>query len=286
MIVKHDYLVEILLATYNGEKYLTRQIESIITQTSKKWKLFIRDDGSTDGTIKIIEDYVQKYPNKINHIISDKKNIGSTLNFSRLLENAGDNYIMFCDQDDIWLSNKIQISMEKMIELESSQENLPCLVFSDLVVVDDDENVISSSFWQQSRHIHSNSSDLYTIIANSMITGCTILLNKFAKNTIKKIPTNIIQHDHWVSIIVAYFGKIGFLNEPTVLYRQHSNNAVGSNDVNFKYLFKKIFSIPKIIHDWKAAYSKLPFKVIYSRVLISKIIYNLKRLTYKNNYGK
>ena len=136
-------MIDILMATYNGGKYISEQINSILNQTYKEWTLYIRDDGSKDNTVDIIDDYCKKYPGKIIRIKDDKLGLGAKLNFSELMKYSKSNYCMFADQDDVWLNTKIEDTMNKMIEAENIHgKETPILVHTDLKVVDGNLNII------------------------------------------------------------------------------------------------------------------------------------------------
>lgn len=104
-------MIDILLATYNGEEYLRQQIDSIICQSYTNWRLIIRDDSSSDGTLAIIKDYVKRYLNKIILVDENTPNLGSSKSFIRLLDFVSNDYFMFTDQDDVWLPNKVELSI-------------------------------------------------------------------------------------------------------------------------------------------------------------------------------
>ena len=118
--------VDILLATYNGERFLQKQIDSILQQTYSNFTIYIRDDGSKDGTIKIIKDYAQKYPNKILFIEDILGNLGVTQNFNELMKYSSANYIAFSDQDDIWLPQKIEKSFDRPFTGRAFKKLKPC----------------------------------------------------------------------------------------------------------------------------------------------------------------
>ena len=140
-------MVDILMATYNGELYLEEQIKSIIKQSYKNWILYIRDDGSKDNTLKIINRYTYKYPDKIKLIADDRGNLGSNMNFKELMQYSKNEYCMFCDQDDVWLEDKIKLSLDKIKKLENKYgKNTPILVHTDLKVVNEKLDEISESF--------------------------------------------------------------------------------------------------------------------------------------------
>ena len=130
MTIQCDKKVAILMATYNGEKYLSEQIESIINQTFTDWVLYIHDDGSTDGTLEIIKKYVKIYPKKI-ILIQGERTGGAKFNFFSLMDKVTAEYIMFSDQDDWWLPDKINKTLEKCIKIENGQKDTPVVVFTD-----------------------------------------------------------------------------------------------------------------------------------------------------------
>lgn len=216
--------VDILLATYNGEKYLKQQLDSILTQTYKNFRLIISDDMSTDSTREILNEYVQKDKRIVAY--THEKNLGVVANFEFLLTKVENKYYMFCDQDDIWNEDKIEKTLKRLEETNAD------LVFTDLQVVDDELNTIYNSYWElkglkDKIEKHNGFEALYL---NNYVTGCTILAKI---ETIKKslpLPKNskYVLHDYWIALIVSQNGKIEFLNEPTIKYRQHKNNKVGS----------------------------------------------------------
>ena len=128
-------MIEILLSSFNGEKYIKELLDSIIAQSYENWQLLIRDDGSKDSTSDIINKYEQIYPTKIKIINDGGKNLGSTLSFARLLECCQGEYIMLSDQDDVWLPNKIELTLNEIVNLASGVKNQPLMVFTDLKVV-------------------------------------------------------------------------------------------------------------------------------------------------------
>ena len=137
-------MIDILLSTYNGKRFLEKQLDSILAQTYTEWRLLIRDDTSSDSTRAILEKYQQLNPQKIilfpNNI---NKNIGVIKSFENLLECSNKEYIMFCDQDDIWLPNKIEVTLNTMKDLEAKHSTqTPIAVHSDLTLIDENENEI------------------------------------------------------------------------------------------------------------------------------------------------
>lgn len=216
--------VDILLATYNGEKYLVEQLESILSQTYSDFRLLISDDCSTDGTRKILEEYKNK-DDRI-QLFFQGKNLGVIKNFEYLLKKVENDYYMLSDQDDIWKNNKIEKSIEKLKNSESD------LVYSDLEVVDENLNVTYESYWKlkgiyKKIKKYNNFEALYL---NNFITGCTILSKKEYIKDILPLPntSKFVLHDYWISLIISQKGKISYIEEPLIKYRQHKNNKIGS----------------------------------------------------------
>ncbi|MDD5064775.1 MAG: glycosyltransferase family 2 protein [Phycisphaerae bacterium] len=221
-------MIDILLATYNGEKYLTQQIDSIVAQTYKDWQLLIRDDLSTDNTVNIIKNYTRRCPDKIRLIEDSKGHLGLVRNFEALLESSQSEFIMFCDQDDIWLPNKIELTLNAMEAAGKTQPNTPLLIHTDLKVVDETLTPIAESFWKLHRISPENDCQLKKIIYRNIVTGCTVMINKKAKEISMPFSPEARIHDWWIALNVVKNGKIIHVTTTTVLYRQHTANIIGA----------------------------------------------------------
>ena len=222
--------VTILLATYNGEKYINHQLNSILKQSYTNWRLLIRDDHSTDNTISIIEQCKKKYPDKINILQNTGNNAGSSFNFSALLEAAADKkYIMFCDQDDEWQSDKIELTLQTMIQKEKEYgSHHPLLVFTNFQYVDESLQIIESK-----KHFRVNKQDNLSfshLLANNPVYGCTMMINRVLAEKVKYIPPEAENHDYWIALVASIYGNIIYLQEKTLLYRQHQKNVSGNFD--------------------------------------------------------
>lgn len=216
--------VDILLATYNGEKYLIEQLDSILAQTHTNFRLIISDDCSTDGTRKILEEYKAK-DNRI-ELFFQAKNLGVIKNFEYLLKKVESKYYMLSDQDDIWKKDKIEKSLDKLINSESD------LVYSDLEVVDESLNVTYKSYWKL-KGIYSKIkkyNNFNALYLNNFITGCTLISKKEYIKDILPLPatSKFVLHDYWIALVVSQEGKISYIEEPLIKYRQHKNNKIGS----------------------------------------------------------
>lgn len=233
--------IAILMATYNGEKYICQQIDSILSQTCKDWELYIHDDGSTDNTIAAVESYVEKYTDKI-HLIDGKSTGGAKYNFFYLFGQVEAPYYMTCDQDDVWLDKKIELTYDKMLTIENKAD-VPCLVYTELRVVDSELNTIADTMsGYQSLDCHKRTINQF-ILQNS-VTGCTMMINRALRDKMLHITDidNTIMHDWWAALVAAQFGKTAFIDEPTILYRQHGDNSLGALGINkLSYIVRRVW---------------------------------------------
>lgn len=222
-------MIDILMATYNGMPYLREQIESIIGQTYADWNLLISDDCSSDETVAVIEEYVQR-DSRIKLVSSESRYGCAKSNFINLVKYSSAEYAMFCDQDDVWLPNKIELTIGCMHELEKSHERAAALlVFTDMFVVDENLSVIADSFEALS-NIDPERVLFRQLLAQSVGAGCTMMINRVLIGLLNESSDveNMIMHDWWASLIAACFGSIGHVAVSTSLYRQHSDNSVGA----------------------------------------------------------
>ena len=243
--------VQIIMATYNGERYIKEQIDSIIASTYKDWVLTIYDDGSTDDTLSILKKYEEQYPEQI-QVVKNKENKGVIGNFLQGVQNSKLSYIMFCDQDDVWLPEKIKLTLTTMLQEEKRRKNKPLSVFTDARVVDQDLTTIHESFFK-SNQLDPSKLDLAHMLMENKLIGCTVMINEGVKNLITTLPKKGRLHDWWIGLISATFGDIVFLPEQTLLYRQHSNNVVG-NQSYVGYVMKRFRTIFKQKDSIKANY--------------------------------
>ena len=218
--------IDILMAVKNGEKFIAEQIDSILNQTFQDFRLIIRDNWSSDNTPAIIEEYVRKYPDKIQAVHDD---VDCTENFSRnfmqLLTYAKADYVMFTDADDYWLPYKIQVTLWHMKELERKNPGLPALVFSGMKVVD--ENLQSMNRCVQYALDMAEYKPANLLMSN-VVSGCTSMMNKAlytkSKGYIEGMP---FAHDSILAVLGALCGVIEHIPAAMILYRQHQHNASG-----------------------------------------------------------
>lgn len=233
--------ITVLLATYNGSKYVRQMIDSVLAQDCADFHLILSDDGSKDDTREILDEYADKYPDKVTHYRSGTRFGNAQNHFMHLLLQFHDTpYIMFCDQDDYWHPDKIRKTLEKMQEVEESGK--PAMVHTDLRVVDGNLEQMDPSFMHFSK-LQGHRLALNQLLVQNVVTGCTMMLNReLAELACKHLPQGeILMHDWWLALIAAAMGTTGYLNEATIDYRQHGNNVVGAkNTRSVAYILKKI----------------------------------------------
>lgn len=242
----------ILMATYNGEQYIERQIQSIISQRFQNWKLLISDDLSTDGTCFIIEKFCNRYPDKIFFLKEERVKRGVKENFSYLLRQAGKyDYYLFCDQDDIWYENKIDVLVNRL-EQQQEVSVRPYLIYSDLEVGKEESDTKKMRFTQFSGLTYPNEDIFRRLLSYNFVPGMSLMFNYALYVRIREIPDKAIIHDWWVSLVAAAFGSIVFVPEILGFYRQHESNVIGA----YKNLSALQKAADAIKHNKIAAYSK------------------------------
>lgn len=225
--------VEILMAAYNGERYVRAQIDSILAQTDDRWHLTVSDDGSTDATPDILDEYVARFPERVARYRSGRRFGGACGHFLHLMAQCDAPYMLFCDQDDVWYPEKVGIMLNGLMRAE--QENgseTPLLVFSDLTPSDEQLRPIAASMmaYQDQR---TDGLDYRSLLMQNVVTGGAMGINRalarLAAGTVNE--RDIIMHDGWLAAVAARFGKIVYVPQTLSAYRQHGDNSVGAQNV-------------------------------------------------------
>ena len=236
-------MITIIMAVYNGQEYIREQLESLKDQTYTEWRLVIRDDRSSDKTAEIVKKFSDEVEQEVIFKVNEKPSGSAKNNFALLINDAKESdYVMFCDQDDIWKKDKIEITFNKMKQAEERYgRDFPLLVHGDVEVIDENGNINADSMFEMS-HINADSK-LPQILIQNHVTGCTMMCNKKLIAGISEYASSeyIIMHDYLAALYASVFGKIEVIKKPLLSYRQHSGNSVGAkNNNNPVYLLKRL----------------------------------------------
>lgn len=267
-------MVEILLPTYNGEQYLSQQLDSILCQTYTDWRLIVRDDGSKDNSLNILCDYAHRYPDKFLLIEDKEGNQGTTKSFELLLKHSTAEYVMLADQDDIWMDDKVEVTFACLRELEAEYPDMPCMVSTDAKCIDGKNRVICESFFRSQKFFHDVEDDVERMIALNIVQGSTLCINRKVIAHVFPIPKDQF-HDKWMAVITVHYGHYRYLRRPTLLYRQHDNNVVGANNISLMYFVRRFTKQFGLAVQF---YRDLPFKPKLWRWIAYKVWYTMKRI--------
>ncbi|HEM3633850.1 glycosyltransferase family 2 protein [Streptococcus suis] len=221
--------VNILMSTYNGQQFLAEQIRSIQEQTYTDWTLFIRDDGSSDNTKEILKDF-ERQDSRIHLIDSDKSdNLGVIKSFHKLVNHDRADYYFFSDQDDVWLPNKLELSLN---EAQNYPANLPLMVYMDLKVVNQDLEIMTESMVKSQSH-HANTELVQELTENTVTGGVAMINHHLAE--MWQVTEDILMHDWYLALLASAFGNLVFIDQPGELYRQHSDNVLGARTLSKRF---------------------------------------------------
>ena len=226
--------IDILLATYNGSKYLPEQLNSILSQSYKNINVIIRDDGSSDNTVDIIKEYEQE-DNRVRLLNDNLGNLGFVRNFEELMKHSDAEYIMFSDQDDVWYKNKVEISYLEIKKIEGEYGcKVPTLVHTNSRILNFEVKT--------TKKFISNYAKNYSIensFFNFFVQGSTMIINKYLKEESLPFSEYVYLHDRYLHLVAEFIGIRRYIDIPTMDYRQHLNNEIGSKSES---IFKRLYS--------------------------------------------
>ncbi|GGC97901.1 glycosyltransferase family 2 protein [Undibacterium terreum] len=224
-------MIDIALASYNGEKYISEQIDSILSSELDASRfalksIIVSDNRSTDRTADIVTEIAQRH-DKVKLTINEKR--GVINNFNHALTHSTADYIMLSDQDDIWQHNKILLSMQKLLEMEEAHgKDCPLLVFTDLAITDSRLNTVQPSFFDYMKIKPEGYQLPANIFLSNVAPGCTMIFNRKLLEMAMPVPEQAAMHDWWLILVATTFGKVGHVDQATIFYRQHEGNQVGA----------------------------------------------------------
>lgn len=230
----------ILLAAYKGGRFIRPMVDSILAQDTGGWRLILSDDG--EDTAPILQEYADRYPDRITHYRSGRCFGSAQKHFMHLLDHFGSqtDYVMFCDQDDVWHPDKVRLTRELM-ERTETDPGQPVLVHTDLRVVDGSLTELDPSFLHYSG-LDGHCLALHQLLLQNVVTGCTVMINRaLARLACRPQAEEAMQmHDWWLALLAAAAGKAAFLDQPTMDYRQHGGNVVGASGTGLSVLWGKL----------------------------------------------
>lgn len=265
---KRSYKLAVIMSTFNGEKYISEQINSILNQKTTydvSIQILVRDDMSVDGTVKLISE-IAGHDQRVKLVDSNNENLGVKASFFKLLSIANDfDLVFFSDQDDVWNPDKVEEFMNKAT-VENVFTKTPAGIYSDAWISDALAQPTSEKM--STRYDWKATDVSYQFLSfNYRIVGATYAINDAAVKLVNEVPTEwtpkLNMHDSFIGLLISIYGKNYCINQPLVYYRQHGNNLVGAGTKN-KFINQKIGqaigSIKQLISDDLLAYRFMEIK--------------------------
>ncbi|MFQ1656707.1 glycosyltransferase family 2 protein [Aeromonas veronii] len=227
-------MIDIVIATFNPKIYLLEQIDSILSQgyIDKVNRIIIVDDNSVDKNYLLL---AIKKDSRIELYKNTSGKCGAKNNFSYGLSLTSSDFVMTCDQDDVWLPHKVELSLDTIMKLDG---NYPCLVSTDVMVVDSELSVIHESFLNYKGVKLPQDARTNTILYSNIFPGCSMIFNRKLLDIALPIPDEAIMHDWWLISVASLIGQTSYCLEPTMLYRQHDSNCIGAKQNSLLSAFK------------------------------------------------
>lgn len=249
--------VKVLLATYQGERYLRQFLESLEGQTLTDWMAVVSDDGSSDATLEILREHEEGSPARFT--VSENRGAkGAKENFSGLIGRSGSaEYYFFADQDDVWYPNKMESVLNELKRLEARfGAETPILVHSDLRLIDMHGRQIHPSMSEAQNLQAERRRELRHLLVQNNVTGCAMAINRSLRDLALPVPDEAIMHDWWLAIVAAAFGVIGYLPEPLVGYRQHADNAIGAKQYSLGLVLERLGAVDHVRQSLAATFGQ------------------------------
>ncbi len=253
--------IDILLATYNGAEYIATQVRSLQSQTFADWCLLVHDDGSTDNTLEILEQFA-KNDNRIRIVNDGKRFHNCALNFMHLLGVSDAPFCIFCDQDDVWLENKLQVMYDAILSKDNTQ---PQAVYSNSFVYNPDVPTIGGS---ASLCLPTCVKDV--LFMNAGIQGCALMFNAALRSICRNVPKVVAMHDHVVTLAAATFGTLTYVDRHLMLYRRHEKAVTGPTAKRLTDRIAPFFDSTKTVLDKKHYAAIQSFMETYNLLISDK----------------
>jgi glycosyltransferase involved in cell wall biosynthesis len=216
---------DVILAVWNGQDYLPAMLDSLLSQTTSEFNVLVRDDGSTDGSREILENYKQKFDGRLS-VIAGEPTRSATANFAILMRETKADYVLFADQDDVWRPEKVGLTLRSLKEAEAKYgKSTPIYFATDIEVANKDLELINPSYWKWKRLKASRMSKLSQSLICVSIQGMASGINRALLDLANPVSAKAISHDWWTQLIAAAMGKVICDPTTTALYRVHGGNA-------------------------------------------------------------
>lgn len=222
--------IDVLLATYNGERYLPAQLASLAAQTNESFRILARDDGSGDGTLALLRQWQERHPGRMEIVPTDSPTGSASGNFGCLMAASDADYILFADQDDIWHREKVERTVAALMAAEAGQgtRDRPVMAVCDLAGIDGDGAPLFPSFRNRQGMDMARDLRLPRLLLHNVVTGCAMGVNRACLTRALPIPAEAYMHDWWLALVCAALGDIHVMPEALIDYRLHSANVVGA----------------------------------------------------------
>lgn len=220
----------VLLTTYNGSAHLPALLDSLLGQTDPGFDVLLQDDGSEDGTVSLLSDLCARDA-RFSFGSEQGRHLGAAGNFLSLVRQADADYVLLCDQDDLWEADKIAVLKQAMAEMEAGYgADTPLLVHSDCSLISEEGDLIGESFFRH-QGWDPNAVSLPPLLVQNNVTGCTLIMNAPLRRLIAAHARakDLFMHDWFIALTAASFGRIRFVDQPLTRYRQHGDNAIGAS---------------------------------------------------------
>lgn len=240
--------ISIALCTYNGETYLKEQLASLVRQTRLPDELVVCDDRSRDATLEILEEFAGSAPFPV-RIFPNATNLGPMQNFARAVGLCQGEWIALCDQDDVWLPDKLAVATTRLAELEAAHgAQTPLLVHTDAVVAGSDLRTLGPSLWRFQHSYPEKGHPLARLLSQNLVTGCTAVLNRALRDRALPLPGRVVMHDWWFALVAAAFGQVACVPQATLLYRQHGRNDTGAKSWGLLTALRSLLDVKNSNH--------------------------------------
>ena len=261
-----DPTIDVLLAVYNGERYLRPFLKSLAAQSFGDFRLVVSNNRSSDGTAGILQEYCRRLTHGVVVLPTPEEVMSARANFARVTEAGEAPYVMYADADDVWHEDKVEKTLAVMKKAEREfGATRPILVHADLRVVDENLECLDRSFWRY-QFIDPGRTELNHLLMQNCITGCTVMLNRPLLELGRPIPREACVHDHWYALIASAFGRIVRIGEPLIEYRQHGGNVTGAKRWGARYMMRRV----RQLYAENGARESIDFNLRQARAFLSR----------------